>query len=83
MCKECQGCTLRTIEPNCHNAKTCQAWARHEKKQAARRERESDDRILHGRQVRFRKGAGSRDKGQYIVGEVKPTVKKGHEIVKR
>lgn len=83
MCRECQGCTRRTVEPNCHNVKTCQAWARHEKGVAALRERENDERILHGRQVRYRKGAGSRGKGQYIVGEVRPTVKKGHEIVKR
>ena len=83
MCRECQGCTRRTVEPNCHNAKTCQAWARHEKKQATRRECENDERILHSRPVRYRKEAGSRGKGQYIVGEVRPTVKKGHEIVKR
>lgn len=38
----CQNCPRRTVEPNCHNAKTCPDWAKEEaekeKRYAIRRE---------------------------------------------
>ena len=78
---ECQGCTRRTVEPNCHNVETCEYWAKHMAEQERKyAERELDQRMRRP-DTRYIKN-GSQKCGLYIRGEKRPTVPRGRTIVK-
>lgn len=73
---ECQGCTKRTVEPNCHNVETCEFWARH----MAEREKKYAERELEqlsaAPRSKYRK-AGNKPGGDYIRGDHRPRRSKG------
>lgn len=77
----CQGCTRRSIEPNCHNVETCEYWARH----MAEREKEYSERELrqlsNRAQTRYRKN-GNGQGSIYIRGEKSTRVPRGRTVVK-
>ena len=78
---ECQGCTRRTVEPNCHNEDTCEFWARH----MAERRRTYDEREVERRIARpeTKYIKNTTQKGStYIRGEKRPTVPRGRTLVK-
>lgn len=79
---ECQGCTRRTVEPNCHNEQTCEFWARH---MAERRKAYSEREVARKNarpETRYIKNTIQKG-GMYIRGEKRPTVPKGCTLVKR
>lgn len=77
--KACQGCARRSIEPNCHNAKTCEHWAKH----MAERERIYAERELAQLSSqpsgRYRKSLSKN--GMYIRGEYRPIRPKGRTVI--
>ena len=80
---ECYGCTKRTVEPNCHSAERCEHWARHEEQERNKHEKEAELRLMNNNpRVKWRKGAGSKAKSQYVIGEVRPYTKRGCTAVK-
>lgn len=59
----CHNCPWRTVEPNCHNAKTCPDWAKMEAEKAARYRQKADEMMMNGYRVKYDKGTG-----RYIPG---------------
>ena len=75
----CKDCPRRSIEPNCHNADTCEAWAAHmaeREKVYAQRTLDNDASLppssykKHGRQG-----------GQYVRGIERPRVPRGRTVI--
>ena len=77
----CQGCPKRSIEPNCHNAETCEYWAQHMAEQARKYAEREQEQRLRRPDTSFVKN-GNRQGGLYIRGAKRPRVPKGRTIVK-
>lgn len=77
----CQGCTRRSVEPNCHNVKTCAYWAKHmaeREKEYAKRELEQQASRPSSRYKKNGNGKGS----IYIRGEKATRTPRGRTVVK-
>lgn len=66
----CNGCTRRTVEPNCHNVNTCPDWAKEEAQKAERYRKKEEEMMLNEKSVHYDKSSG-----RYIPG-LHPYIKK-------
>lgn len=66
----CNGCTRRTVEPNCHNVETCPDWAKEEAKKEERYRKKAEEIMLNDTPVHYDKSSG-----RYIPG-LHPYIKK-------